>query len=675
MEDPWSVDVSGHDAASPCGCTPTPPPTPKAPCTRSVPKNDDCCERLLSLLGRDEGSVGQRRPRKPKTPSKVKLANWCCDWPVKDVLGPLMVLLAGRAERGVKPKNEFEKSMTQFFEALDPNHKAALQVGINAYSAVPEGRRCGFETRFDAWPDDEALDPAFITKVVLQEVVGLGRYSIYGVAMDQLRPGAIRLWDQTTPKLPDGGGGETLTAPWPWICAVNPGADKINWFRNHDVVVPDKSDINKVDFKAVEFAMKCTATTNPTNPKTLNVHCEDTFNNSTSTSFGDCDGGSKYYIIDPSTKRNRCLQIPACVIGSGVALRGFNYASFNCTVLLRKVGGGFPDITVPADVMGDPEPATPLASCSIRDIATFTIPRTIPDGLNDRDVPPGRYTVEIHVPNETHYAPQSGPAPAEFVSNTALLDLMPPLDIPFQVWFTKGDCYEETDGLGSDEPWFRCYTASYRTGGDDSIPLVEQDIFRQDDIDSGDWIGFSPVTAFSNKFQMGGAVAVAVQGLEVDSDDAAEQQVTTFGEAYELYWKQVYTLLSAGTASGGIGDGVAALVAGKGITAILIVGGIALIGIAALGLLFAAWAAADPIAYDLLIYDSATLFRLTTPGAALPLGDAGNIGGITWSSLPTGFEVTSSNTAAYLEERQYRADDQGSRYGLRLKLNQLPPAP
>src|SRR5688572_27118080 len=49
-EDPWPVDVSGHDTP-PCGCAPPKAKEPKPPCTRSTPKNDDCCERILEILG------------------------------------------------------------------------------------------------------------------------------------------------------------------------------------------------------------------------------------------------------------------------------------------------------------------------------------------------------------------------------------------------------------------------------------------------------------------------------------------------------------------------------------------------------------------------------------------------------------------------------------------------
>lgn len=56
-----------------------------------------------------------------------------------------------------------------------------------------------------------------------------------------------------------------------------------------------------------------------------------------------------------------------------------------------------------------------------------------------------------------------------------------------------------------------------------------------------------------------------------------------------------------------------------------------------------------------------------------PPQDAGGIGYITWSRIPKGFKVTTATTAEYIEERIYRAQDEDSKYGLDLKINQLPP--
>jgi hypothetical protein len=665
-DDPWPVDVTGHDAP-PCKCEPPPALQPKPPCTRSRPK-EDCCETILQMLDPKQRNESKRKIHKRKMPVKVKLANWCCDWPVTDAIAPIMVLLFDRAKKELAPQNAFEQDIYKFLKSMDKKHRDAFQIGVDAYHAIPEGRRCAFETRFDDWPDDRPVDPDFIAKVVAKELIALGRYGIFAKKDGEASVGEMRLWEPPVVTLPDGNTPAPLLGPWPWICAVNPGADNNEWYRNRDYVVPDKADIISVDFKLHEFSIECKATTDPNNPKSINVDCEDKI---LSGSFASCDGGVNYAYKAPSAAL-RCLAIPRCVAGQGVSLRGFNFLSLASTVVVKKVGGGFPDMTLPCDVMGDDNPPSKGASCGIHDVVTFMLPKTIRDGLNDRAVPTGRYSVEIHVPNDSNYAPEPGPAPKEFVSNIALIEVIPPLDIDYQVWVERGNCYEETAGLGDDEPWFRSYTATYRAVGKQVLETASRDIFQQEDIESGDWIGFPPVTPFDGKLERDGVVAIAILGLEVDSDDAAKQHVTNFGDAYELYFKQLLTGAASAGAGGLFGKGLGTLVDKGIVTLSLIVGGIALAAIAVGGLFYAAWAPADPIGYDLLVFDAVTLYNLVTPGGAPRIQGEGNIGGITWSSYPKGFTIKAADVAEYREERQYWSDDEESKYGLDFMITRLP---
>jgi hypothetical protein len=71
-------------------------------------------------------------------------------------------------------------------------------------------------------------------------------------------------------------------------------------------------------------------------------------------SFQACRGGFKYEYHDPYKGNFRCLKVPLCVAGQDVSLRGFNFTSLDCTVVIKKVGGGFPDMVITdVDVMGD----------------------------------------------------------------------------------------------------------------------------------------------------------------------------------------------------------------------------------------------------------------------------------------------------------------------------------
>lgn len=669
---PWAVDVTGRGRHDDCNCRPTAPPGSLPPCTRSAPPKADCCELLIDLLN-DDRKPHEGRPaiHKPKTPPKVKVANLCCDWPIRDSVGPLMVLLYERVKKKLAPKTAFEKTMYAVFEKLTLEQDAAMRRAVTSYQELPEARRCVFETRFDNWPDESPLDGKFISDVIAQEILAAGRYGIFGHKHPGPTVGFTRLWEQSFGTNLEGQEISTLLGPWPWICAVNPGADNVNWYKNKDYVFPDKSDINTVSFSLHEFDMTCTSSAaDPSNPTNFIVTCDDNVSSPGpgGMSFLSCHGGFKYEYQDPYKKKFRCLKVPPCIAGQGVALRGFNFTSLDCTVVIKKVGGGFPEILIAdVDVMGDDEELGHAATCSVRDVLTFKIPRTIRDGLNDRPLIPGQYSVEVHVPNDSHYAPEAGTPPAEFISNLALIEILPPTDIPYQVWFDRGNCYQETSGWGSDESWFVAFTAIVRGNQNDNLQTSSQTIFREDDLDSGDWIGFTPVSPFSAKLDAGHAVAIAIMGLEVDSEQAAKDQVKDFWDAYLLYYKELGVFLSGAEGLASAGGGAIADYAGA-----LVGGGIALVAIAVAGFFWAGWAPADLIGSDILVFDQVSLFQITTPGQPTRTAGSGRIGSIDWSSFPKGSTQTGMFSAEYREERQYWSGDEESRYGLEFKVNQTP---
>lgn len=89
---PWPVDVSGHgDQDCDCKCAP-PAKEPKKPCVRSKPKDKGCCELILQILD-PKNRDREIKAHKPKQSANLKLGNACCDWPIKDSLAPLLVLI------------------------------------------------------------------------------------------------------------------------------------------------------------------------------------------------------------------------------------------------------------------------------------------------------------------------------------------------------------------------------------------------------------------------------------------------------------------------------------------------------------------------------------------------------------------------------------------------------
>jgi hypothetical protein len=253
----------------------------------------------------------------------------------------------------------------------------------------------------------------------------------------------------------------------------------------------------------------------------------------------------------------------------------------------------------------------------VEDIATFTIPRTIKSGMSHVPIPPGRYELTLVVPNDSHYAPAPGPAPKEFVSrNNVWLDIVPDPDLTYRYWTEAAFCVDETDGAGSDEPWFHAFTVHYRPSQPSIETRFEKNtvrIMRAEDVDSGEWIPFGSADLFNGRFELGGAFAAGIHGLEVDSEAAAREQVDNFGDAYLDFMGNFFAGLA------GVGENVIVKMIEYGLmTAGLLVTAIVVIVTAIIGLFYAAWAPADPIAMDVIALDAWSLFDMTDPKTPLP---------------------------------------------------------
>ncbi|MEA2959874.1 MAG: hypothetical protein QOJ58_5929, partial [Alphaproteobacteria bacterium] len=293
-------------------------------------------------------------------------------------------------------------------------------------------------------------------------------------------------------------------------------------------------------------------------------------------------------------------------------------------------------------------------------------------GANDIPVPPGRYILDVIVPNDTHYAPTPGAPPAEFVSNDVWIDLVPSPDQGYRIWTDEAFCIEETDGLGSDEPWFQAYTVQFVPSGTSVVSMLPQQqttIMRTDDVDSGEPISFSAPDFFHGKLGLDGLFALGVYGLEVDSDDAAQQQIKDFGDAYALYWKNFWTGLAVGAdvtlVSGAIARGAA--------TAATLIGGVAFLAVVAIvGLFYAGWAPADPIGYDLMTFDPRSLFDRTNPTTPVPASFGKSFGDLSLDVSPQNKLVQPGGTQArYSEDHIYHSDDEDSTYKLVYRIERI----
>ncbi|HKO95702.1 MAG TPA: hypothetical protein VJU86_01830 [Pyrinomonadaceae bacterium] len=614
--------------------------------------------------------------KKPKQSPSVKIANLCCKLPVKDAVIPMLLLFLRRFLNQTVPANGFEKGIQAFLKSLPATKITTLKIGLDAYDRLPPSiRECAFETRFDTCDNESLLDPQFIFKVWLNEAIHLGRASIFASQKGELGSGKVRPWDQTFTRIDNPNPDITLTAPWPWICQINPGADGRDWFKNTDVTQPGKLPLNIFRFEDYEFSKVCVQIPDSGNPGKFKFDCHNEHPKVVPAPPGgfplasNCQNNPRYDFPDPSG--TVCLTVPKTFPGQGVALRGLNFISPNCKVRLRRIGGGFQDLVLDCGVMGDTE--TPLmrdgkvvATCEVRDIITFTIPEKVKIGVNDVPVPPGRYVLEVIVPNDTKYAPTPGVAPADFISNDVWIDILPSPDQEYRIWTDEAFCIEETDGLGSDEPWFQAYSVQFVPKGTSLVTMLPQQqitIMRTDDVDSGEAISFSAPDLFRGKFGVGDVFALSVYGLEVDSEDAAEQQIKEFGEAYLLYWKDFFTQFAATSDIALVGtlikQGVAtgtALAAGAA--------GIVVIGV--IGLFYAAWAPADPIGFDVMLFDALSLFDLTNPTTPLPAAFSKSFDELSLEVNPQNPKKVQpgATQALYSEDHIYRSDDEDSTYKL-----------
>src|SRR4029078_11301757 len=99
--------------------------------------------------------------------------------------------------------------------------------------------------------------------------------------------------------------------------------------------------------------------------------------------------------------------------GREAGWRGLTYLRRQAVIRVRKVDyPAFRDI--PQQPLTDWQPdettAPGIITCEVRDYAFFNFPGTVKDGLNDIPIPPGRYAIQMVVPNVANIAVTAGEA-------------------------------------------------------------------------------------------------------------------------------------------------------------------------------------------------------------------------------------------------------------------------
>ena len=587
-------------------------------------------------------------------------------------------------ENGVPPGNTFEANLHKFLTGLPADKLDALNAALTGYEALPGPRRdCVFETRFDTWPDAKALDPAFIARNIIGEFQALGRIMRFGPDAP-LYPVMVgpRLWEQTFAVGGEPGKYEKLVGPWPWICAISPtghrATDETGWFRNESVCVPGNIPRGTINYFPNEFSWAC-APTGPGGPLNC-THVE--ASGSPGGFFLSCSGGEDYRILDKTTGKSLCLTVPQVDPGTEVGLRGLNFLTNNAEVRIRKVDNP-PFRAIPPAPLTDWQPDTntllTMSTCEVQDFAYFNMPATVKDGLNTVPIPPGRYAIQLVVQNDLNLAVAAGqPPPKEFSSNEILIDLQPSPNQRYQIQVDEAFCDEETDGLGSDEPWFRGIMGAVELPKADTtiqFPVLNRiEILTQEDVDSGEAISFPPASLFNEPLGRR-IVAFGIIGLEVDGERAAREQINAFFDAFEDYFNESLVQLGLLVSVGGGGGTAIALALAKaaGVSLAGWIGGAVAAAIVAGAFLYAGWAPADPIALDSSTYTARDLFEMTDANMAhVPELTWNRIHQLRMSSESLGKQlVVGGQAATYSERRHYISTWENSRYSLTYRFRRI----
>ena len=701
----WPLDT--FTEKDDCRCDGSPPAAAAPPKRPKRPPRQDCCEEILRALERG----GRAEIHKPKVKPNRRLAARCARTTIKDITLPLLMLLLRRERENIPTTDAKELEIRGWLGSLSAQKRAALDQLLDDYlKSSDRTRECVFETRFDKWPDRCTIDWDFVGKAFADQAAKSGRQVLFHSHNGLPGRGKARSWER--PVL-IGYGTEYLSVktqptkgPWPWICAVASDVEARRWYRNESYRTPGAFPPGSVQYEQHEIKMKCVPASKPGEAPNCNPLTPADAGGGGGGGFGgfaSCPHGAMH--TAPVLGKATCLDIPKTYPGGPITLRGLNFLSTNCHVRIRKLTSGsfsdsdvyeaqpppsayvdtsveIPDIPC-SEVFGDPFRPDNVATCAVEDHAHFNLPDTYDQGINKPKLPPGFYEIRLIVPNEENFAfeafvngEKKSIVPPELYSNAAYVEMMPDPTQSYSWAIDDAFCHEETSGPGSDEPWVTVTPFVF----DKSAPMIfpsPQMAIEAEEIDGGATIPLklTPFPLYTGPLAKSVPeyipfiVTCGITGLEVDSEDAAKNQIRTLGEAYVEYLKVVF-LAGAGGASL-LEKGFTALVAAVGKTWAIAAAGGAIVIVLAAGLLWAAWAPADPIIADLIMMDPLLGHRLTTAGVVPPAVTPYEIDGIKTEVYIQPPTPLSSTTIRFRVEHQYVCEDEDSRYGLTYRLERI----
>ena len=677
------IDVTGDafrlKLSSPPGATPDP-------------------DAIGVLLHADQQPANPKKPVKSATRQVLDVGRLVG---VEDAISPVMSAVWQRRATGLGSRNDFEALFYSAFDGLPADQQDALAHGFGRFD---EFRALGTDRLVFS---NRIADQIGARPPEMEEFAGEFMRAGIGVSAQALSPnsgtapgpGQRRLWD-----IPgDESHPPVINAPTPHITALtqqrdgNPSAaDPVTvtgseFISSSSWIPPPGQPFEPQNYQYEQtcvlaedqdghFTQNCqrrVATASPGPPGEF-------------PSFGalQCEGGADYSF------GSSCLRLLAVAAGGSLVIRGFNFFTPTVDVHLRShEHPELPEVVINnCLVYGDREtPKTgpdgkDIADARIRDLIEVPLPQEDPEHVGS-PFPPGLYDVWVTVVD----FPLTPPTPITRRSdNTMVVRIEPRADQVFSITGGTGRCEEETSGPGDDEIWWDAYVGHLvppnEPTGEIAVRSIDHVVY-----DRGSWSSMSAhkdggigLSLFNGRFELGGIVCVGIVGLEVDDEDAAKEQMHGFGEGFTkaLLAVTIGALAGAGSVNS-FKDEIAKAGAdiGSG-TAVAIAGAIAAAAVFTGVCLWAAWAPADLIGLDVMVFDALTADKMTDPTVPLPGGterswrNPDEAEWIVVRERPQAKSGPSGSTRlTWNQENEYLSPDENSRYTLRFALQELQTPP
>jgi hypothetical protein len=547
--------------------------------------------------------------------------------PVPSSLAAGVVHMMRRFMLGMTPANPLE---TAAFATLGKISRDLLSCTLTAFDAAPQRQRGRLFAPSLLLDPSQPLDEAALSTAIGEEIAQRVGIQVFGDpnGMDEERPGRIRVYE-----------------PQPEDFYSQVRICKINDVRSADFVPPISPD----NYQPAEIQHDCAIQIVDGQQE---VVCQ--------VRTAPCPG---------LNIGSACARVLDIALGDSVVLEGVNYFSVDAKVRFSDKETGAPVRDVDTHVWGDV--ATPVTDgqnlindCRVHDRLTFQVPD---------DLAPSTYQINVVVPNITGISAFG----TELVSNSEFLNLIPSATARFEIVTEWINAREETSPSwwGSDEVGLHTLAAAFDTNFEKvSLPDLldpNKQAFAQEqpfkdiqsvEFDSGTRLDITRKVFAPDTPILG--MLLVVLGDEIDSQGAYDKEVTSTLDYFIDLVKAELPFISGGT-----GGALEALIKAFSWTKVILLA-VALALVAAIDLLVAWWAPADPIIRDsiaLSINDLAILTSSNTPAPDPATFNSEN--GIVVNVNKTIPPV--KKLLEYHETREYVCADQDSRYEITYRFSHV----